>query len=488
MEDLSSERAVLASVFKDGIGSFANISDIISVNSFTDKTNQNLWKCFEYLLKDESEVKSIDYPTLISAASSLGLAKSIEADTTHLRSIMKMADAGLVKQESVRRLAGRLRKLEFARKTLNTLDGIKDELNKVTGDESIDQIISTVENPVFDLSLSLATSSGENPQRIGEGLGKFLDFVSKNQRDTIGISTGYEHYDTAIGGGLRPGVSIIGSRAKIGKTQLADNVSYFITGKLGYPVLNCDTEMSKEDHWVRMLANISSVTVNEIESGKFSNDPIKKQKVQKAKEILDKIPYDYKSIAGQPFEETVALMRRWVMKTVGLNSNGHAKPCAIVFDYLKLMSSDSMQSTGLQEYQVLGFMMTGLHNFAQRYKVPILAFVQLNRDGIDKEDTSAISGSDRILWLCNNFSIFKPKSSEEIAEQVGMKIQYNRKLVPLSVRHGAGLPDGDYINMFIQGEFGRIREGPTRFEAESGINNGSTNGGFVVDGNEESVF
>jgi hypothetical protein len=129
------------------------------------------------------------------------------------------------------------------------------------------------------------------------------------------------------------------------------------------------------------------------------------------------------------------------------------------------MSSEAMEAANLAEFQVLGFMMTRLHNFAVKYKVPILAFIQLNRDGINVEDTSAVSQSDRIIWLCSNFSIYKKKSDEELAEQAGSKEVYNRKLVPVVARHGAGLDDGDYINVMSHGAIAKIVEGPTRGEA-----------------------
>mgnify|MGYP003875370337 CR=1 FL=1 len=114
-------------------------------------------------------------------------------------------------------------------------------------------------------------------------------------------------------------------------------------------------------------------------------------------------------------------------------------------------------SQDLKEYQVLGFMMTELHNFATKYKVPIVAFIQLNRDGINKESTDTASGSDRIIWLCSNFTIFKRKSDEEIAEDG--PIHGNRKLVPLISRHGGGLDDNDYINCNMKGWCAKIEEG-----------------------------
>jgi len=135
----------------------------------------------------------------------------------------------------------------------------------------------------------------------------------------------------------------------------------------------------------------------------------------------------------------------------------------------------------LKEYQLLGFMMTSLHNFAIKYKVPILGFIQLNRDGITKESTDTASGSDRIIWLCSNFSIFKRKSDEEIAED-GTK-SGNRKLIPLISRHGGGLDDNDYINCYMKGWCAKITEGKTKLELSSSKN--TEPDGFIVDENNE---
>ena len=154
----------------------------------------------------------------------------------------------------------------------------------------------------------------------------------------------------------------------------------------------------------------------------------------------------------------------------------------LIYDYVKLMSSDSI-SNAMAEFQVLGFMMTGLHNFALRYKVPILAFIQLNRDGITRASTDTASGSDRIIWLCSNFSIFKLKSDEEIAEDGAGN--GNRKLVPLVARHGAGLDAGDYINMKMKGWCGKIEEGKTASEIRE--NNTQSEEGFIVDDDEEEI-
>jgi len=210
---------------------------------------------------------------------------------------------------------------------------------------------------------------------------------------------------------------------------------------------------------------MTEVEINSIETGKFAQSPSKKNKIQKATKELKDLKIYHKSIAGQPFEDQLSLMRRWLIKEVGLNDDGTAKDCVIFYDYLKLMDSQGM-SQDMKEYQVLGFMMTSLHNFATRYKIPIVAFVQLNRDGITKESTDTASGSDRIIWLCSNFTIFKRKTDEEIAEDG--PDNGNRKLLPLVSRHGGGLDDNDYINCHMKGWCAKITEGKTRLEIMQG--------------------
>jgi replicative DNA helicase len=471
--DAAAERAVLAGVCTYGADGYADVADLVTAKSFSVDSNQSVWACLEYVFKENPKAQ-VDLPTLLSAAQAVGLGGTFDppAERDHLRAVMNMA----VKKENVRPLAFQVRKLEFARHALDVVDAVRDDLLTVTGTEPIEAILSRVENPILDIS-SLLTGSGQGPRSMGDGVRDYVGHLAANQRDVVGIPSGFRKYDQAIGGGFRPGtVNCVGARPKVGKTLLAMNVGMRVASGAGYdwpkfdpgsqvPVLYLDTEMTREDQWTRMLSLLSGVKIDDIETGRYAKDPYKRRLVSDAVSKLESIPYDFLSVAGQPFEETEAVMRRWVTRRVGTHDDGSAKPCLIIFDYLKLMSSEAMEAAKLAEFQVLGFMMTRLHNFAVKYKVPLLAFVQLNRDGINVEDTSAVSQSDRIIWLCSNFSIYKKKSDEELAEQAGCPEVYNRKLVPVVARHGAGLDDGDYINVMSHGAIAKIVEGPTRGEA-----------------------
>jgi|2_EtaG_2_1085320.scaffolds.fasta_scaffold00016_58 replicative DNA helicase len=256
-----------------------------------------------------------------------------------------------------------------------------------------------------------------------------------------------------------------------GKTVMAENIGVHIAKSFDIPVLDLDTEMRKSDHQNRGMAMLSydsdhKTTINEMETGQFTKSQYQSERLLEQGRQNKNIPYYHKNVGGKPFEDQLSIMRRWIARVVGLNDQGKAKDCVIIYDYLKLMDSAEIRGD-MKEFQVLGFMMTALHNFSLRYDVPILTFVQLNRDGITKESTDTASGSDRIIWLCSNFTIYKNKSDEEVAKD-GPE-NGNRKLVPVVARHGEGLEDGDYINILMKGQYAKLIEGKTAYELDAGV-------------------
>lgn len=474
--DPSAERAVLSGILKYGEDAFLDISDILTENTFTIDSNQLLYKCIKNLCEKQQH-KTIDLASIYSSAQELNLSDifSKKEEAQHLKAIFDFP----VHLENVRKFATKIKKLEIARLLHKEMEQIQEQLLDVNGSESISSIIGIAEEAIFGFASSLSTDTDAAPSSMGTDIDSYLDYLQTNRVDQIGISTGFPAYDQAIGGGLRKGtVNVIAARPKVGKTLLSDNIGYYIASKLQIPVLNMDTEMTKEDHVHRILAMSSETEISKIETGKFAESPSSISKIKQAAQELKNSKLFHKSIAGKSFEEQLSIMRRWLIKEVGLNPDGTAKDCVIIYDYLKLMDSTGI-SQDMKEYQVLGFMMTALHNFAIRYKVPILSFIQLNRDGITKESTDTASGSDRIIWLCSNFTIFKRKSDEEIAED-GVD-SGNRKLVPLISRHGGGLDDNDYINCHMKGWCAKITEGKTKLELLS--NSKTSKGGFIVNEN-----
>lgn len=479
--DPSAERAVLAGICRYSAEAYFDVADLIKPVTFTVDENSAIYKCVSHTLEKNPEAV-IDIPTLHGAANELGLGYFFDKkdNAKFVQALFNLP----VDIKNVRRFAAKISKLALGKLMHQQLALAQDKYVEMSGEESVTHILGIAEDAIFNFS---ALMSGENdePRLLGTGL---IDYVTKlglNPVTQLGIPTGFKWYDTAIGGGLRDGtVNVIAARPKTGKTLLSDNMGYYIADSQKIPVLNLDTEMRYEDHVHRTLAMMTECYIHDVETGQYYAKPDSQKKILDAAKKLegDKTPYYHLSIAGKPFEDQIAIMRRWLLKSVGLNDDGTAKPCVIIYDYLKLMDTQGM-SQDLKEYQLLGFMMTSLHNFAMRYQVPILAFMQLNRDGITKESTDTASGSDRIIWLCSNFTIFKAKSDDEIAEDG--KAAGNRKLVPIVTRHGAGLDNQDYINCHLKGWCAKIEEGKTKAELDA--EKSDEEEGFVVDGDGDET-
>lgn len=458
LTDLAAERAVLAGIYKYGENAYADVSDIIQQTTvFSDEANQAIYKCFSHLI-EKREMKSLDQSSVMAAANELGYSFLFDNadELSHVRSIFSTQ----VNLENVRYWAGQIRKLEIGRLLKNQLSSAIFDIDKITGTESVDSIVAIAENAVFDFSQLLNTSNDMEPTLLGDGIRDYFRHLAQNPVEQVGISSGYKYYDAYIGGGFRrKSVSLLGARTGVGKSLISANIALHISSELGIPVLYLDTEMNKEDQWHRVGANISDVTISQLETGKFGRSQAEMQGVKVAIEKIENAKFHYLNISGRGFEETISVMRRWIKQKVGFDENGKVKDCLIIYDYIKMMSSEGI-SAALQEYQTLGFMMTSLHNFAVKNDVPIFALVQLNRDGIDKETTGVVSGSDRITWLATNLGVFKVKSDEEIAADGGIE-NGTHKLVVIKARHGGGTPGGDWLNLIMTGDRARIEEGET---------------------------
>lgn len=467
LTDFAAERAVLAGIFHYGANAYDDVSDVIQQPSvFADEVNQALYKCFEYLIA-KRELKTLDISSVMAAANELGF--SFLFDHPDNLSQIKSIFHSQVKLENVRFWGGQLRKLQIGRLLRNQLNAAIVDIDKIDGNESVDAIVAIAENAVFDFSSLLNVNSDNDPTLLGEGIRDYFRHLAQNPVEQVGISSGLKYYDDYIGGGFRrKTVSLLGARTGVGKSLISDNIALHISTSLNIPVLYLDTEMSKEDHWHRVGANISDVKIKTLETGQFGKDQRALLGVKKAVETLESANFWYLNISGKPFEETISIMRRWIKQNVGYDENGRVKDCLIIYDYIKTMSPEGI-TAAIAEYQLLGFMMTMLHNFAVKHDIPVFALVQLNRDGIDKETTDVVSGSDRVTWLATNLAVYKPKSDEEVAADGGTA-NGTHKLVVIKSRHGAGTPPGDYLNLVMTGDRARIEEGETHINIKRRLN------------------
>ena len=473
LSDVGAERAVLSGIFQYGKDGYVDVSEIVSVDTFTIESNQLIYKCVEQAIKNNPK---LDVAVFLSAAHDLGLTEFFKEKTEieYIRSLMNFP----IELANLRSQAKKIRKLEIARIYQSKIKKAYSLLDKVSGNEPLDEIVSIAEKPIFDFAKEFKQGEDDRPQLIGNDIDDYVQYLIDNPNRQVGIPSPWYKYNETIGGGFRRRtVSLFGARPGVGKSCLADNIAIHVAHRNKIPILMLDTEMSKEEHHNRLLAYLSKTKINEIERGKFVTNKFQLEKIKNAARIIKEMPYTYKNISGRKFEEVLSIIRRWIYQVVGFDENGRTNDCLVIYDYFKLMETSALEN--MQEYQAIGFQISDMHNFCVEYDVPVVAFVQLNRDGIDKELTSSISQSDRLVWLATAVTIFKHKSYEEIEED-GIE-NGNRKLIPIKARYGEGMQEGNFINMYMQGEYAMIEEMRTNADVKL---TGNNNQGFEVEDDE----
>jgi len=452
LNDSGCERSVLSAILNHGADLLIDIEEILDTKDFYWSINRTIFSIIKHLVH-EKNLSKFDGPTITANAKTFNYNKfdGNSKESEYLEALF----ANTPTYNNAKSIAVQVYKLSLARQSIGCANGIIEDLKQITGQEKIDEIIGKLEDPIFEFTSQL-NSEDKGLVLVHNDLEERLKALADDPKDLVGLPTGFQNWDTCIGGGFRRScVNVIGARAKVGKSNMCLNIAKNMA-TLGIPVLYLDTEMSKEAQQDRLISLVTGIKLENVETGKFSTiDEENKIMLSKIEEIK-KLPITHVNIAGQSIEQSLSLARRWLIKNVGFLDSGLAKPALCIYDYLKLMNADNLRHN-LQETQLLGFLVTALHNFAVKWSIPVLASVQLNREGIDREGAEVISGSDRILWLCSSFTILKKKSQEELIEDGPNK--GTMKLVVTDTRYGGGHASGDYINLIVDFSRSSIREG-----------------------------
>lgn len=452
LNDSGCERSVLSAILNHGADLLIDIEEILDTKDFYWSINRTIFSIIKHLVH-ESNLDKFDAPTIVANAKILNYNKfdGNSKESEYLEALF----ASTPTYDNAKSIAAQIYKLSLARQAIECTNNITEDLKKINGSEKIDEIVQKLEDPIFEFTSKLS-SKDKGLLFIHHNIEERLKILSEDPKDIVGLPTGYLNWDQCIGGGFRRGtVNVIGARAKIGKSTLCLNIAKNMA-QFGVPVLYLDTEMDQSAQQDRLTSLVTGISLSHIETGKFSTIKEEKETVWSSVQQIKELSIIHASIAGQSIESTLSFARKWIIKNVGFLEDGSTKPCLLIYDYLKLMNADNLKGN-IQETQLLGFLITALHNFAVKWGIPVLASVQLNRDGVEKEGAEVISGSDRILWLCSNFTILKKKSQEELIEDPpknGMM-----KLVVTDTRFGSGHDKGDYINLMADFSRAKLIEG-----------------------------
>lgn len=455
LQDQPGEARFLASVMQYGLDAYIEIEGIVTEESFTDEANQMIWKCIVNLF--ETEVTKPTLSTIINYADALGFKNFFEKkeEKDYLKGLFHLP----VEIQDCRIIGAQLRKLQIKRELFSRLKVASNNLFDTSTLDPLSKLISNVQSPIEEYLMKLTAVTDEGG-RLTDGMDIYLQNLFANPDTICGYKTGFNKYDEFAGGSLEPEtLHVIVARAKVGKSSFALNTAINLS-KIGVYSIIADYEMSKQKWLNRFLSNLTGISIRKFKHSQFSEE--EKDLINDAQKIIKDYPIIYVNINGKSVDEALYNVKRLLNKNVGKNAAGKYD-CLFIYDYLRLNDTADI-AKNMQEYQALGFQAIKLKNFGIQNKIPTLTFVQANRGGIDTEDTSVASGSDRVLWLCDSMALFKRKSPEERIEDRAAGRDFNRKLVFLESRDGAEVEEGTYVNYNFEGEIARITEGPSNVE------------------------
>lgn len=447
VHDPAAERLVLSGLLKYGEEYYFQVDSFLKESDFYLTINQIIYHHAVSLLKENPN----------NPPSSAAVLAKIDHKTIaqyELHEYLESLASENIQLTEAQSFAKRVAKNSLIRNLQSTLHSTIKSLGQVKEDESLRDILIKVEQPLAEFTTDIVSPA--RTINLVDSLDAFIDKIPENKTVSRGIPSGMPRWDKTIGGGLRkPGVHIIGARPGQGKSFLAVNCAYHcMTNSI--PVLYLDTELSEEITLTRFASRFSGVKIDDIESGQANIIQLK----EFSKKLKDK-KFHYHNISGTPHTHWISEMRKWIIKQVGFNPDGSAKDCLLILDYIKIMDLSVMAQ--FKEYQYLGQIITDLHNFCIQYNVAMLCLAQINRDGIDSDSESVLADSDRLNRLCSSFTIFRKKTEEDFAGDPSTN--GNRKLITKKARFGAGMDDGEYINLKCDFSVAKIEEG------NSNINN-----------------
>lgn len=290
---------------------------------------------------------------------------------------------------------------------IKMLDNSSEELNPL-------ELTSVLENRVSDLQSAL--SNTEDVFKMGDGLEELLEERANNPQQIPGLETGWTKFDGLTGGLRNDDLVFVCARSKTGKSVILTNWAVELAIRQRIPLLYIDTEMTSEQQQDRILSILSGVPHSEVVSGLFNIDTVngtaieKREKIQNAIRLIREGSYFHIYMPNYNLERIVSITKRFKLRyNIGV----------LFFDYLKLTYNQAMNTRQAQEYQMLGFVASGLKDLGGTLGIPVVSACQENRSNpkSTSKDETNVGGSDRILQNASKLIFLYNKDEEQIYKE-----------------------------------------------------------------------
>lgn len=352
MGDLATKERLLVAALKDMPALIDELQ--LSEELFADKTQKAIFKAVQDATTDPAVRGAIDTVVIADKAKKYGVSFSDVAGLPAVYGDPQYYANELLEHARKKRLAG-------------LSCWIRDNIGKADAKDMLEHI---------ETEITAISVSAKPLVRMSEVIPGFLEKVEARAlgTETMGIKTGYDMLDNAIGG-LRPGrIMVIAARTGQGKSTIALNMAAHIAAA-GKRVGFFSCEMERQEVAERLVALLGNVDCLKLATGK------------------DLRPIDFNGITegcGKIYNMDFYLDDTQYIKISELKSRIRKmarQGIDVVFiDYLTLID---LEDNRLPRPERVGLLCKILNRISGEIGVPIVALSQLNRNAEGKEPSIA---------------------------------------------------------------------------------------------------
>jgi len=329
----------------------------------------------------------------------------------------------------------------------------KSFMNTALTDEKITatDLLNNMQEEILQMMLSLNTNI--DIYKMGQNLSERMEERMNNPTEVMGYRVGWNKFDKATQGYIPGELTIFVAPSKTGKSALLLNHAKVLAVDCQIPTLYIDTEMSSELQEDRLLANVSGVDFVEIRNGQFTKDTAnglaldKLRRIKEAQAIIKGSPFYHVYMPEFDIDKVSSFAKK-----MQLQYNIQV----LIFDYIKLPTTEVKSLQNAQEYQKLGFFTTCLKDLAGMLKIPVITAAQTNVSGETETSPSAktIGGSYRILQMADKLFFLRNKTDEELAMH---GLEHGNQVLTLTYQR-SGSSDYPPIDIYSEKNLIRMQE------------------------------
>ncbi len=446
---------------------FADIDTFIDENDFYEEdsiVNKTIFRIIRQLVY---ATEAIDPVIISERVNSLGI--SFE-DNIKIGDYIQALSMRRVAKNQVLSSCKELKKLTVKREICASARDVEKRVKKMPSTATYTEIV-TLADSVFNEKINVFESGQDKPTNIYEEMEDMIEELGNNPVTDFGPVGPHKKLHDMYGSLLRPGnITVVTDRSGVGKTQFCMDFCTKVSEQYDIPVLHFDNgEMSKEELIMRQCAALSGVPLHLCETGKWRTAG--KEVCDKIRSVwpkIKKLKFYYQNVGGLSTDQMVALVKRFYYGKIGRGNQ-----MILSFDYIKTSYGDG--NSQMKEWEQIGVMVNSFKKCIQREIlvdgdpiIPMITSVQTNRIGISQnrnsdsivEDESVVSLSDRITQFCSHMFFLRPKTVDELENDMGFG---SHKLINLKARHlgddiyGAiepvKMPDGTLKKNFVNLNF-----------------------------------